>query len=53
MASDTIHSVCRKLDYTALKEEQIRVVTSFLKGVDVLGILPTEFRSHCALLPYL
>jgi len=52
-----IESACQvaatSLGYSALKEHQLRVVASFVRGNDVFGVLPTGYgKSLCyALLP--
>ena len=40
--------VASSLGYSTLREHQIRVMSSFVRGNDVFGVLPTEYgKSLC------
>ena len=51
-SEESVRSTCREtastLGYQALKEEQLKVMTSFVLGNDVFAVLPTAFgKSLC------
>ena len=51
---EIIKSSVQKLGYSALKTEQLKVVTQFVSGKDVFADLPTGYgKSLCfAILPF-
>lgn len=55
LASDSIVRAVQRLGYRAPKKEQLEIITGFLNGRDVFGVLPTGFgKSLCyACLPVL
>ena len=48
MADELIESTAERLGYV-LKKERRKVVSSFVSGEDIFGILPTGYGNHCAI----
>ena len=48
MADEVLMQCVRELGYKSLKEEQKKIITSFIQGSDVFGVLPTGYgKSLC------